>query len=261
MYREYGIAKVYFFIFLMSGCANTTDRKLSPPSDTQWVNVEVKNPLSYTRPFPLEVLYTSNKCKRELMSMRDGKRYEKVGYNTIKIPLQQQGASNIWLAKLAINGGGSCDWMLSEFTLGIEYTDAKKFGNDLVPGSAVGATFVFGDTMSSRHFFKLFDSDITLKPKYYPYIKRYSRIKGGAEKDMISLFGDNTDFPDYHVNLKRQEGINVVYSPVVNEYKIAEIIFPYQKGKGEHTKIVYPDGSFTADGRIYPDFKKMEGIK
>lgn len=251
----------WVFVLFINGCSSAANKTLSPPSDTRWVYVEVKNPSPYTRPFPLEVLYISKKCKRELMSMRDGKHYEKVGYNTIKTPIQQQGTSNIWLAKLAINGGGPCNWMLSEFTLGIEYADAKRFGNDLVPGTAVGAHFVFGDNITRRYFFKLFDSDITLRPKYYPYIKRYSSIKGSTEKDMLSLFGDSPDFPDYHVKLKRREGVSVIYSPVVNEYKVAEIIFPYEKGKGEHTKIVYPDGSFTADGRIHPDFKKMESIK
>ncbi len=37
------------------GCASAMDKILSPPSDTQWVKVEVQNPSPYTKPFPLEV--------------------------------------------------------------------------------------------------------------------------------------------------------------------------------------------------------------
>lgn len=31
-------------IILSNGCAGSADTTLSPPSDTKWVNVEIKNP-------------------------------------------------------------------------------------------------------------------------------------------------------------------------------------------------------------------------
>ncbi len=40
---------------ILLGCASAMDKILSPPSDTQWVKVEVQNPSPYTKPFPLEV--------------------------------------------------------------------------------------------------------------------------------------------------------------------------------------------------------------
>ena len=35
---------------IISSCVSVTDRTLSPPSDTKWVTVEVKNPSPYTKP-------------------------------------------------------------------------------------------------------------------------------------------------------------------------------------------------------------------
>lgn len=141
------ISKVFSstLTFFIVSCVNADDRTLSPPSNTEWVNVEIKNPSSYTQPFPLEVLYVSTTCKRELMSMSDGQHYEEVGYNTVEIPLQKQNDSDIWVAKIAKDGGGKCNWQLSAFNLGIEYIDATHFGKGLVPGSAVGATIAFDD--------------------------------------------------------------------------------------------------------------------
>lgn len=43
----------FLSILSNSGCAVTADRSLSPPSDTQWVNVEIKKPSHYTNPFHL----------------------------------------------------------------------------------------------------------------------------------------------------------------------------------------------------------------
>ena len=147
-----GINKLFFsaLILFNAGCVNADDRTLSPPGNTQWVDVEVRNPSSYTQPFPLEVLYVSTTCKRELMSIRDGQHYEKVGYNPIKIPLQKQNYSNIRVGKIAKEGGGKCNWKLSQFNLGIEYVDATHLGKGLVPGTAVGATIAFDDNATKN---------------------------------------------------------------------------------------------------------------
>jgi|SRR5471030_329186 len=248
-------------VLFSSSCAGTIDKNLSPPSDTQWVNIEIKNPSQYTKPFPLEVVYISHKCLKSSINGIDGSREEKQSYNGVKIPLQQQGNSDLWHAKVAMNGGGSCDWTLSEFNLGIEYIDATHLGKDLVPGTAVGATIALDDIAASNGTFKETSGDLTLKTKYYPYIKRYSKIKNSKDLDALSLFGRDNSFSNYRVNSEAGENFSVIYHPVIDESKIAQIIFPYQKGKGVHTKVVYPDKTEFENGSNYPDFNKMESIK
>ena len=158
MYKRFNLFILLPAVFLLNGCAQATDRTLSPPSNSDWINVEIKNPSPYTKPFPLEVLYVSTTCKRELMSMRDGQHYEKVGLNPIKIPLQEKNSSGVWIAKIAKDGGGKCNRKLSEFNLGIEYVDTTHLGKGLVPGTVVGATIAFDDNATKNGLFKVFEN-------------------------------------------------------------------------------------------------------
>ncbi len=238
---------------LNTGCAESIDRTLSPPSDTHWVDVEVKNPSPWTRPFPLEVLYISNTCKRHFLSMRDGTRYEKVGYNPMKIPLQQQGNSNIWRARVAMNGGGSCDWKLSEFDLGIEYIDATHLGKDLVPGTAVGATIAFDDLASQNGQFKPVIGDVNLTPKYYPYIREWNMDK--KRKD-LTLLGEKS-----FISIRVFTPQNITFEPILDEHKITRWIGIEKKTDGASPKIIYPDGSVAPDDALFPDFDKVDKMK
>ncbi|WP_439413019.1 hypothetical protein [Enterobacter ludwigii] len=251
----------FLFIILNTGCAETIDRTLSPPSDTRWVNVEVKNPSPWTRPFPLEVTYISNTCKHHYLDMGDGTRRETVGHSPVTIPLEQQENSNIWQARVAMNGGGSCDWKLSEFDLGIEYIDATHLGKDLVPGTAVGATIAFDDLASQNGQFKSVLGNLILTPKYFPYIARYSMVKDSKERDKLYLFGAGDSFLSYRILPDGNENYTVLFEPSIDEKKIAEMIFPYQKGNGVHTKVIYPDKTEKVTENARPDFKKMYSIK
>ncbi|MCS3425378.1 PBP1b-binding outer membrane lipoprotein LpoB [Rahnella sp. BIGb0603] len=68
MFKQANILTICISAFILSSCARATDKTLSQSSDTQWVNVEVKNPSQYTKPFPLEVRYISHKCLKKRIS-------------------------------------------------------------------------------------------------------------------------------------------------------------------------------------------------
>ncbi|UAN18710.1 hypothetical protein [Enterobacter asburiae] len=235
--------------FFIVSCVNADDRTLSPPSNTEWVNIEIKNPSSYTKPFPLEVLYVSTTCKRELMSMRDGHHYEKVGYNPVKIPLQKQSDSDMWVAKIAKDGGGKCNWQLSEFNLGIEYIDATHLGKGLVPGNAVGATIAFDDNATKNGLFKTVHGDINLSPIYYPYIRER---KLNSTETSLSLLGE-----EIFISLKADGTNKVSFIPRLDESKVNRYIGVAKKEPGSYAKIIYPDGSVAPEGTIIPDFNKI----
>ncbi|WP_330985965.1 MULTISPECIES: hypothetical protein [Enterobacterales] len=246
-----------FLCTLMSfivSCVSADDRTLSPPLNTGWVNIEIKNPSSYTKPFPLEVLYVSTTCKRELMSMRDGQHYEKVGLNPIKIPLQEKNSSDVWIAKIAKDGGGKCNWKLSEFNFGIEYTDATHLGNGLVPGTAVGATIAFDDNATKNGLFKVTqDSELVLSPAYYPLIQSNKRI---STNDMLNLFGEN-NFMQIKM-ISSAKSIQIKFMPTLDESKLVKMIAPKEHKVGEFYKIVYPDGSVVSDGSTHPDVSRLK---
>ncbi|XUA17682.1 hypothetical protein ACQVA2_13465 [Citrobacter sp. OP27] len=241
-----------FLCTLMSfivSCVSADDRSLSPPANTQWINVEIRNPSSYTQPFPIEVLYVSTSCKRELMSMRDGQYYEKIGYNPIKIALQKQSGSDLWIAKVAKDGGGKCNWKLSEFNMGIEYIEATHLGKGLVPGTAVGATIAFDDNATKNGQFTTVHGDINLSPIYYPYIRE--RKLNSAESS-LSLLGEKN-----FISL-RADGTNKIrFIPKLDESKVTRYIGVAKKEPGTYAKIIYPDGSVAPEGTIIPDFNKI----
>ncbi|MEB8305308.1 hypothetical protein NGI06_23635, partial [Citrobacter braakii] len=94
-------------LFTVAGCSmsRAVNKTLSPPADTKWVNVEVKNPSQYTKPFPLEVRYISYECMKKRISGFDGSVITEPSYNVIGIPMQQE-SGDVWKAKVAMTGGG-----------------------------------------------------------------------------------------------------------------------------------------------------------
>lgn len=253
----YKILNLFIFLqisFLLNGCARATDRTLSSPSNTEWVNIEINNPSAYTKPFPLEVLYVSTTCKRKLMSMRDGQHYEKVGYNPVKIPPQKQSDSNIWLAKIAKDGGGKCNWKLSEFNLGIEYVDATHLGKDLALGTAVGATIAFDDNATKNGRFKVFEgSELVLSPTYYPLIDSNKDIN---VNDTLNLFGQE-DFLLKKI-VSSAKNVQIKFEPTIDESKVVRMIAPTEQKVGVHYKIIYPDGTVVSDGTTHPDVSRLK---
>ena len=253
MHKLIKIIAVCLSAFILNSCAQAMDKTLSPPSDTKWVNVEVKNPSRYTKPFPLEVTYISHKCLKNRTSGFDGSSVTEPSYNGTKIPLEQQGKSDVWIAKVAMRGGGSCDWTLSEFNLGIEYIDATHLGEDLAPGAAVGATIAFDNDASRNGQFTFVKGDVRLTPKYYPYIREWHLVR---QKNELTFLAKERFFS------YRAEGATAIsYMPMIDESKVVRYIEPRKKTDDSHPTIIYPDGTVVSDGSTFPDFDKVEGMK
>ncbi|ELP0293010.1 hypothetical protein ACW9S2_004462 [Klebsiella michiganensis] len=238
-------------LFTVAGCSmsRAVNKTLSPPADTKWVNVEVKNPSQYTKPFPLEVRYISYECMKKRISGFDGSVITEPSYNVIGIPMQQE-SGDIWKAKVAMTGGGSCKWTLSAVNLGIEYIDATHLGEDLIPGTAVGVSLAFDNDASRNGQYRIVQGNLKLSPKYYPYITEWNINK--KSKD-LSLYGKKI-FLNYRVT----DGNNVLFEPSLDESKVIRYIEPEKKIKGVHAKIIYPDGSVISDGTVFPDFDKVD---
>ncbi|MEY8713612.1 hypothetical protein [Mangrovibacter phragmitis] len=238
-------------VLLLSACTPVINRKLSPPENTQWVNIEITNPSPYTQPFPLEVRYISNKCQKKRISGFDGSVISEPSYGAVHVPMQQNG--DIWSGKVAITGGGICKWTLSAITFGIEYIDATHMGKDLVLGTAVGATFAFEHSAVRNGVFEhLSNSDVTLSPIYYPVIKTNKLIR---QNDSLHLFGKDDFIKKRMLNLSQT--VNIKFNPVLDESKIVRMVAPEKHIVGEFYKIIYPDGTVVSDGSIHPDIRKM----
>ncbi|AVF37535.1 hypothetical protein [Rahnella sikkimica] len=252
MHKKTNILTICISVFILSSCARATDKTLSPPSDTQWVNVEVKNPSQYTKPFPLEVRYISHTCPKKRISGVDGSVITEPNYNIINIPLQQ-GANELWKAKVAMTGGGACEWTLSAFNVGIEYIEATHLGKDLMPGTAVGATIAFDDDASRNGKFTTIEGNVIISPKYYPYITEWNINK---KKKDLSLLGKES-----FLSLRVSNVSEILFKPEINEAKVVRFIEPEKKTEGVYSKIVYPDGSIAPERTLFPDFDKVDQMK
>ncbi|EFO1595700.1 hypothetical protein GP982_23700 [Escherichia coli] len=270
MHRSSNLLFLSLMLFSVTGCSfnqlpgtiisRSPDKTLSPPADTKWVNIEIKNPSPYTKPFPLSVRYISYECQKKRISGFDGSVVSEPGYNVKEIPMQQE-RGDIWKAKVAMTGGGSCNWTLSAVTLGIEYTDATHLGKDLVPGSAVGVRLAF-DGYASRNgqFDFIGGNQFDYYPKYYPFIKKWSDSSQGLMHDKLYLFTEEESIRKIKINFNKNEDVFVNYRPLIDESKKVVMTFPTQKGSGAKYTFEYPDGSVVKSKNINPDFKKIEAI-
>ncbi|NWA99606.1 hypothetical protein [Pseudomonas gingeri] len=84
----------------LSGCAK--DRGLAPPPDSEQITVTVKVPKEF---------------EAETMS---------------------QGQSDLYEAKLPIDGGGKCQWRLSSVIFGVVYSNPTYFGENVTYGALEG---------------------------------------------------------------------------------------------------------------------------
>lgn len=241
-------------LFSTSGCIinRPVNKTLSPPSDTKWVFIEIKNPSPYTRPFPLEVRYISYECMKTRISGANGDIITEPSYNVVAIPMQQQ-SGDIWKEKIAMTGGGPCKWALSAVNLGFEYIDATHLGKDLVPGTAVGATIAFDNKSGGGgQFSAVTGNNITLSPTYFPLIETN---KMEHDHDTLNLFGKK-DFLQKQVT-KTFGSINIIFNPRLIESKVVRMVAPEKYKVGNFFKIIYPDGTVVSDGSIHPDISKM----
>ena len=255
MYNQSKIILLSLMLFTVEGCSMSwaVNKTLSPPPDTKWVNFEVKNPSQYTKPFPLEVRYISYECMKKRISGFDGSVVTEPSYNVIGVPMQQ-GGGDIWKAKVAMTGGGSCKWTLSAVNVGIEYIDATHLGKDLVPGTAVGVSLAFdNDASRNGQFETLSDSNPSFTSTYYPLIKTNKTIR---ENDSLSIFGKE-DFLQKRIT-KLNNSVSVKFSPNLDESKVVKMVAPKDHKVGAYYKIIYPDGTVVSDGSTHPDISKVE---
>ncbi|MEQ4924994.1 hypothetical protein ABN099_16110, partial [Proteus hauseri] len=100
----------------------------SPPADTEWVTVGIKLPAGIEA-LPLNVLYRSDICQRARYNSA-GEKYYISGFNPNTVALKQQGNSDIYQVQIALNGGGSCQWQLSEVWMSIIYKKTLNTDSD-----------------------------------------------------------------------------------------------------------------------------------
>jgi len=245
------LALLSLFVSL-SGCAK--DRSLSPPPDSEQMTITVKVPQELETE-TLEVMYRSAVCKN-ITHGASGVRIELEGYHGIDVQLQRLGASDLYQAKLPIDGGGACQWHLSNVMFGVAYRNPERFGENVTYGAGGGVVVMFDHnrpSLSPGLPIKV-DGDLTIKKDYYPWLSE--AFLGGYRKQ-ISLAGEGDIYVMYQALQARQ----VYFEPLLHSGFLVTSVQPKVKKKGNHTSFTYPDGSVLTDGRSKPDFRRLQAIR
>ncbi|MBT2339756.1 MULTISPECIES: hypothetical protein [Pseudomonas] len=247
-----GLRIALFTLFVsLSGCAR--DYSLSPPPDSEQITVTVKVP-EELKARTFQVMYRSTLCTFTDHTA-GGRPYPRDGYQSTDIQPVRQGQSDLYQASLPKDGGGACQWRLSNVTFGVAYKDPARFGEDATFGGGGGIIAIFDHNNSPRGGadFEV-AGDLILKKDYYPWISE--NFLGGYQK-FISLTGEGKTHVKYQVLQARR----VYFEPVLHSEFVLHSVGPKVKKDGHYTAYTYPDGSVVDDRTHMPNFRKLQAIR
>ena len=235
----------------LSGCAK--DYSLAPPPDSEQITVTVKVPDQLEAETML-VMYRSKLCTFTSRTA-SGVAYIREGYQKADIKPVQQGQSDLYVAKLPVDGGGACQWRISNVTFGVVYENPAQFGESVISGAGGGVVVVFDHNKPSRSGLSTkIDGDLVVKKDYYPWVKE--KFIGGHVK-RVSLMGAG----DIYLGYQALQAKNVYFEPVLHSNFVLYSVEPKEKKEGSYITFTFPDGSVVADAQPETKFSKLQAIR
>jgi hypothetical protein len=203
----------------------------------------------------LKVMYRSAVCKY-ITHGAFGQRIELEGYHGIDVQLQRQGQSALYQAKLPIDGGGTCQWHLSNVRFGVAYGNPARFGENVTYGAGGGVVVMFDHNRPSLSsgLPKKVDGDLAIRKDYYPWLSE-AFLDGYRKR--VSLAGEGSIYLMYQALQARQ----VYFEPVLHSDFLVRSEGTKIHKIGSFITFTYPDGSVAADGRYQPNFRKLQAIR
>ncbi|WP_455427661.1 hypothetical protein [Dryocola sp. LX212] len=203
---------------------------------------------------PVGVIYRSNVCHKKRYNS-DGKSYTEPGFKYTKIQLKKEKNGSDYSSLVPSDGGGQCDWKLSNVTIDIQYrADAFKGKVDHVVGS--GIIVIFDDNHPQRDdgVYEDVTGDLLISKRYFPWINE--RFLNGHSRDLW------TYSKRLYSTYKTKNTYKILFAPESNSDLITYSIGPKVKNEsgGNFTRYIYPDGEVVNNGDAFPDFNKLENI-
>lgn len=243
----------FVLVTSLSGCAQ--DYSMAPPRDGEKVTISLKVPKEL-EPEVMRVMYRSAKCPR-ITHDGDGRPETIEGYNSFEVSLHRNGADNLYRTDLFVDGGGACEWRLSNVVFGVTYRVPNSFGENVLTGAGGEIVVVFDHNDPQLRLpgaRTVLGRDLKILKDYYPWINE--RFTGGYVK-RASLCAENGGDITYIA----REARNIDFEPVLHPDYVVTSIAPRKHAFGEYIKFYYPDGTVESDGRSVPNFQKMQKIR
>ena len=238
---------------VVSGYGCATDKSLAPVLVGEQITVTVKVPADLAAK-KMQVVYRSAICAFTDYAA-NGVPYQRDGYKRIEVQPARQGQTDLYEAKLAVDGGGACKWHLSNVTFGVKYEGPTKFGDGVVYGAGGGVVVIFDENDSGRGGAdREVKGDLVLRKEYYPWVNE--GFIGGYKKD-VSLVGEGYIYVIYRALNARQ----VYFEPIVYSEFVVHSIEPKEKREGNRTIFYYPDGNSSPEIQSEPSFRKLQAIR
>ena len=244
-------------VMLLCGCDNRPDRTLSPPTDAKWVNVTFRVPEGITLQ-PAELLYRSAQCK-SVRYNSNNEPHDVPGYNDIERPFDAPEGDNIRRLRVAVDGGGPCQWQLNSLMVSFRIADDVP----LVKGKEVIATnyiFDFGDYGLSDGYgtgrAKVFsEKTLDLNTDLFPVVF----INHMFKKTTLKFFGGDTNYGKWGRRYRLSDTDSISLRPLVHINKT--VILESPNPPPGNINALYPDGSREDIPDILPDYEKLLSMK
>ena len=244
----------------LSGCAGRPDYTLNPSASTEWVTVTVRLP-PQTEVTPMDVLYRSEKCQREVYDPTiESHRSMERGKNPQVLSLMQQNNSAIWQSRIALDGGGKCEWQLSTIRVDIQPVSTLSLaeGKNIIPTSYVFGfdeeAYAGGGGVGRK---KEAYGDLHLRTELFPTVF----VNNLLNKKTLKLFGGNTNKKKWSRHYRLHNVKNIIIDPDIHFKKVVTLESPKSPSAPPGMTITYPDGSVEHKRGIIPDYEKLLSIK
>ena len=240
------IVTVLLLPVILTGCAYSTT--LSPPADSRNIHFSATVPADLES-LPLSAMYRSKKCTRTRTS-GSGKSYEVPGFNSAKYPLSVTASGDV-TADIPVNGGGYCDWQLSNIKFEVRLKNPQVIESGIVDNFGFKTVFIT-DNNAPQAFdggYIPYKGDFNGSLLLFPFVSEFFL---GGHKKTVELVGES-DMLTYR--LSGTDNINIMVNYEKN--MVSRWTGVKEKKEGNRTVITYPNGEEERKSKSYPDYKKL----
>ncbi len=216
------------------------------------VSVIAKMPAG-SKILPLEIMYRSTTC---LKSRKDsnGGIVKEPGYYFVKKEFNSVSDDNIFNLKIPRDGGGQCNWELSNITLGFYLKELPSGKDEKSENIPIKEIIVFDDNSPQRlsGTYEIINGDVTLKENYFPLITKRRNSNTLLEYSIVRSSPD--------VIYKSISAKKVIFEPRIHFSKVLRATEPTGQKVGVYMSVLYPDGTIE-NGPYFPNYKKLQFLE
>lgn len=232
-------------VFLLASC--NKDEAFAPVVNESSVSLSIKLPLDLEM-LPLRIMYRSDICRKKQVD-GSGNTYEEAGYKTMNLALKNEGKGSEHKIPIPRNGGGDCEWKLSNLTLSFQSIPVDGEAQN-VPISEV-VIFDNNAPQQLRGSYIDINGDLDLTGDYFPMLTTY-RINGSKKVSSIVKGAPDKMY-------RMHGGDNIYFHPEFHSNKIIKAVEPKEQKVGVYMSVTYPDGT-TESSPYFPNYKRLRSL-